>query len=178
MWNGGFPAFQDSFRAVAEDYRRSLGDGMFFRFETLSIGMEKLLGRVKKTDRCSPGKERVFVDPEGKLLACPTGIGLRENILGHVDGRQDFESRKLWDQSGPVSAKMLCCSCWAAPLCGGNCRVLSLRNGNGMNDPDPLYCRYMKMCLEHAMWLLSTLDPRIVETMLHGFPEGRGARVV
>jgi radical SAM protein with 4Fe4S-binding SPASM domain len=165
----GFYSLRESFRAAAEDYRQSLSEKMFFRFENLSVGIERLQKRCKKTSRCSPGRDRISVDPEGMLLACPTGLGAPQNVMGNINEGYDPECQILWDASGPLSAKKLCADCWAAPLCGGNCRALSLRKGNGMNEPEPVYCLFTKMCLEYAMWLMSTVEPRTMETMLHGY---------
>ena len=88
---------------------------------------------------CGAGRNYLAVDVDGGLYPCHRFVGLREYLLGGVDGAED-PPRGLFHES-PVTESGECRRCWLKYVCGGGCAYANIASTGSPFRPDPAYCR-------------------------------------
>lgn len=157
-----FKTFKKNHIDILKDYLKSIHSGKLFKYEsTYSIARELYEGK-KKIFKCRPGVSRIAVDSKGNILACPIGADLPQTLLGNISSGISMERQKVWDDSTLAVTNEKCKECWAKNLCGGNCRVISLKRFQNIREPDPVTCEYYKISIECAVWLLSNIDGKVL----------------
>lgn len=110
----------------------------------LSAWHRSLRGGARPRRPCRVGHSLLSVDPDGNVMPCHRFLGRPEDRLGTVIRPEVHSERRRPFVELDSSRMQGCDGCTAEPVCGGGCRVVALKHGRGLDDPDPGHCIPMR----------------------------------
>jgi uncharacterized protein len=125
------------------------GDDYFGKFLLRTIVQQKV------TTRCDAGVGRFSLAPDGKIYACPGGIGIKDLVVGSLDKGINVEKREiLW---GNLTNSKSCEDCFAKFVCGGECFVNAYYSLGKITDKDEIMCILKRHLYKLALMFNSKL---------------------
>lgn len=88
---------------------------------------------------CEVGNSLLAIDPEGNVMPCHQFLYRPQDWLGTAEAPDLGERRRPYVEL--TSQDLLgCLGCAAEPVCGGGCRVVALRHGQGLQGVHEGHC--------------------------------------
>lgn len=132
------------------------GDDYYGKFLLRTIVHQKVI------TRCDAGVGRFSLAPDGKIYACPGGIGIKDLAIGSLDKGINVEKREiLWKSL--INTKS-CGDCFAEFVCGGECFVNAYYSSGKISDKDDIMC----ILKRHLYKLALIFNARLKQMKHHG----------
>lgn len=120
-----------------------------------------LKGDMEHRIDCGFGKNLFCVDYTGNIYPCHRFTSIEKFVLGNVN------DKKIDKIEMPIKPdKRLCENCWNKFACQHNCSFNNYQIDVSLKANNPTYCIYSKRLTESAIYLIGSLDEKILSTYL------------
>ncbi|MAE67926.1 MAG: quinohemoprotein amine dehydrogenase maturation protein [Phycisphaeraceae bacterium] len=134
----------DEFAALAEDFVAAAKAGKAHGFSNLNDVLRELHQGINKAHPCGAGLGLLGVSTEGELGLCHRFVESGAHEIGNVATGLDESKRRAFLETGHISTKVACHSCFARPLCSGGCYHEAYVRYGDANQPNLHYCEWIR----------------------------------
>jgi len=143
---------KSEFDKIAEFYKERLLAEEFFILRNFFQPLQKIHQKSRTGYRCAAGSRTLAAAPDGGLYPCYKFVGVKNHIMGNVNGGTLDKTVSARFMENHVNRKSKCKDCWARYICGGGCPYLAQISNNNISikdDPDCEFTRHLiKLSLE------------------------------
>ena len=149
---GGMDRLLNRFQELTDRFLYTAATGDLLGFTNIIDLLVTLHEGEVKSHPCGAGLGMFAVDPEGRLYPCQRLVGEENPIMGNIFDGMNAKSVQNFRQSGALSAKPICQSCWARATCAGGCYHEAMVREGDLFSPNYHYCDWIRS------WLAIGLD--------------------
>ncbi len=134
--------------------------------------MTRAMGYTLSRVNCGAGRNFFGIGPEGDIYPCFRFVGVEKYKIGNVFTGLDLDAAKAYRETGgrAYDLRTPCKNCWAAPICGGPCFAVAELFGPGDGSPYEVFCNFIKIDAEAALYLVEQLQEQNPERLLKFLP--------
>ena len=155
IWNVCIENYYETYKLIRKQCE-SLSWKIDYKKYCEVFNYDKIIKNRESRCCCGIGKDKIYIDKQGYIFSCQDCSTEKVLLLGSIE---EAEFKEVW-KSGRVTSFLRnisidyidgCNKCAVRYLCGGQCRMMSYKKNNKLNEK-ACFCEHEKRILMDLLW--------------------------